>query len=215
MPTILLTGFDPFERAASNPSWSAVQALARNWSGDGVLHAAQLPTVFCAAQVEIRTLMAQLRPDIVIGVGLAKGRAAMTPEVVAINLADARIPDNAGVQPRDQPVVHGGPDAYFTALPVKSMVAAMRAAGGPAAPSYSAGTFVCNHVFYTIMHEIRTRYPVMRGGFIHVPASPAEVADGSFPTLPIATMAAGLDAAIRACLTTDHVTEQSEFGAIA
>lgn len=199
-PTILLTGFDPFDGAASNPSWSAVAEVAANWTGEADLHTACLPTVFADSQHRIRELIATLKPDIVIAIGLAKGRAAVTPEFVAINLADARIPDNRGHQPRDLPVVADAPDAYFTTLPVKAMVRAMRGAAIPAALSYSAGTFVCNHVFYTLMHELQTQYPSSKGGFIHIPASPVEVADGSSPTLPISMIAEALRVAITACL---------------
>jgi pyroglutamyl-peptidase len=200
-PTILLTGFDPFDGAASNPSWSAVAEVAANWTGEADLHTACLPTVFADSQKRIRELIAHHKPDIVIAVGLAQGRTAITP-------------DNRGHQPRDLPVVADAPDAYFTTLPVKAMVRALRAAAIPAALSYSAGTFVCNHVFYTLMHELQTQYPSSKGGFIHIPASPVEVADGSSPTLPTSMVAEALRIAIAACL--DPIDDMDlETGSIA
>ena len=209
-PSVLLVGFDPFNGAASNPSGAAVALVAEHWTGEAILHTARLPTVFADSQRIVRSLIAETKPDLVIAVGLANGRAAITPERVAINLNDARIPDNAGDQPRDLPVVAGGPDAYFSTFPVKALVAALRHASIPAAVSYSAGTFVCNHVFYTIMHELAVHHPHAKGGFIHVPASPAESADGSTPTLPMSMIAEALRIAIQTCLAP---TDPLEFEA--
>jgi pyroglutamyl-peptidase len=120
----------------------------------------------------MQRLLRRHRPALVIGFGLAAGRAAVTPERVAINVDDARIPDNAGAQPVDRPVVRGGPAAYWSTLPIKAIVAALTREGIPAAVSQTAGTFVCNHVFYGLMHAL-ARTPGVRGGFVHVPAVPA------------------------------------------
>jgi len=165
---VLVTGFEPFDGAEINPS----QEVARNLNGTLIaghtVVGALLPCVFGAAIPELQRLLRLYRPALVICVGQAGGRAAITPERVAINIDDARIPDNAGAQPVDRPVVRGGPAAYFSTLPVKAIVAALRAAGLPSEVSPTAGTFVCNHVFYGLMHVLRTQKGV-RGGFIHLP----------------------------------------------
>jgi len=173
--TVLLSGFEPFNGAAINPSWEAARALD-GWSGPGfTVVARQLPCVFGAAFDALRGAIAQVRPDIVIAVGQAGGRPEISLERVAINIDDATIRDNAGVQPVDTPVVADGPAAYFSTLPVKAIVRALRLRGFPAGVSQTAGTFVCNHVFYGLMHHI-VGQPV-RAGFIHVPFLPEQAAD--------------------------------------
>ena len=145
--TVLLTGFDPFGGDALNPSWEIARALHRRQIAGHRVLAAQLPTVFGASLARLDELLAAHRPALVICLGLAAGRAALSLERVAINVDDARIPDNAGAQPVDTPVVAGAPAAYFSTLPIKAMRQAMLAAGVPAEVSQTAGTFVCNHVF--------------------------------------------------------------------
>ncbi len=135
-----------------------------------------LPCAFAASLPALRQALEAHRPSLVVCAGQAGGRAEVTPERVAINLIDARIPDNAGAQPVDAPVVAEGPAAYFTTLPVKACVAAIRAAGVPASVSHTAGTYVCNQVFYGLMHLLATEFPGARGGFVHVPFSPEQVA---------------------------------------
>ncbi|MGV9299430.1 pyroglutamyl-peptidase I [Amycolatopsis sp. NPDC003676] len=164
--TVLLTGFAPFDGAASNPSWQAA-SLAATRRTDTV--AVELPCEFDASLPALRAAILAHRPELVVCAGLAGGRKHVTVERVAINLIDARIPDNAGAQPVDVPVVAGGPSAYFTTLPVKAAVAAIESAGLPAAVSYTAGTYVCNQVFYGLLHLIATEFPALRGGFVHVP----------------------------------------------
>lgn len=132
-------------------------------------------------------------------VGQAGSRAEVTPERVAINILDAPIPDNAGAQPVDEAVVAGGPAAYFTSLPVKAAVAAIRAAGVPSSVSYTAGTFGCNHAFYGLMHLLATDFPGVRGGFVHVPFSPEQAADGR-PSLPVEQSATALNALVDTAL---------------
>jgi pyroglutamyl-peptidase len=174
LTTILLTGFEPFDGAAINPSWEAVRALD-GWSGPGFQVAArQLPCVFGAAGDALRAALDELRPDIVIAVGQAGGRAELSLERVAINVDDARIPDNAGAQPVDAPVVAGGPAAYFSTLPIKAIVGALRLRGFAAGVSQTAGTFVCNHVFYGLMHA--SAGTALKAGFIHVPFLPEQAA---------------------------------------
>ncbi len=168
MKTVLITGFEPFGGEKINPS----QEIARQLNGRVIagrrVIGRILPCVFGAANAELRRILRETSPELVIAVGQAGGRAEITPERVAINVDDARIADNAGAQPVDAPVVARGPAAYWSTLPVKAIVAALRAHEIPAAVSQTAGTFVCNHVFYGLMHALRSRRGV-RGGFIHVP----------------------------------------------
>jgi pyroglutamyl-peptidase len=139
---------------------------------------------------------------VVVAVGQAGGRPDVTVERVAINVDDARIPDNAGCSPVDEPVVDGGPAAYFSTLPVKACVAAMTEAGVPASVSQTAGTFVCNHVFYRVVHELVGR-PGARGGFVHVPFTPEQAAGTRHPSMSLVVAAAGLDAVVRTSLAVE------------
>ncbi|HVR49516.1 MAG TPA: pyroglutamyl-peptidase I [Pseudorhodoferax sp.] len=176
LPTVLVTGFEPFDGDALNPSWEAARAL-HGWQVDGAtVQAVQLPCVFGQAVERLQAALAQHRPVLVVGLGLAAGRAEWQPERIAINCDDARIADNAGQQPIDTPVVAGAPAAYFSTLPIKAIVRALRAAGLPASVSNSAGTFVCNHVFYALMHSLRGQSGAsgVRGGFVHVPCLPEQ-----------------------------------------
>ncbi len=184
---VLMTGFEPFGGAASNSSWDAVRLLASRWDSPISLVTACLPVTFGSA---IDDLLAEHSPDVVIAVGLAAGRAAITPERVALNLIDARIPDNDGARPIDEPVIPGGPAAYFSGLPVKAMVDRMRTAGLPAEVSQTAGTFVCNEVMYRLMRAAEGTG--IRAGFIHVPASPALAEGTALPFLPVEDIARGL-----------------------
>ena len=197
---VLLTGFNPFGGDRINPSWRIAQALhGRLLDGHRVV-AEQLPTVFGSALVALDAALARHRPTLVICLGLASGRGALSVERIAINVDDARIADNAGAQPIDIPIVPGGPAAYFSTLPIKAMRDAILAAGVPGEISQTAGTFVCNHVFYGLMHRLAT-VPALqgaRGGFIHVPMLPEQGA----PSLPLADMVEGLRAGIRAALAT-------------
>ena len=208
---VLLTGFEPFEGASINPSWEAVRALEgwRFQAGEGgtvQVHARRMPCAFGAALDALDAALAELRPHVVIAVGQAGGRAAFTPERVAINLDDGRICDNAGCQPIDQPVVAGGPAAYFSTLPVKAIVQAVRGAGLPAEVSNTAGTFVCNHLFYGLMHRLAqpgAQARGVRGGFIHIPCLPEQVATlpGAPPALPLADAVAALRIAVQVSAT--------------
>ncbi|WP_306318797.1 MULTISPECIES: pyroglutamyl-peptidase I [unclassified Streptomyces] len=210
MARVLLTGFEPFQGDSLNPSWEAA-ALVAAAPPDGIdLTALQLPCVFGESMKVLRAAIAEAEPDLVVCLGLAGGRPGVTVERVAVNVDDARIPDNAGAQPIDVPVVPDGPAAYFSTLPVKACVAAMRSAGVPAALSNTAGTFVCNHVAYGLAHLLTTELPHIRGGFVHVPWSPEQVPDGTAPSLPVETVASGIRSMLLAAATTDedlHVTE--------
>jgi pyroglutamyl-peptidase len=210
LPRVLLTGFEPFGGEDVNPSWQAV-SLVRDAPPEGVeLHAVQLSCVFGRANEELRAAIAEFSPDLVLCVGQAGGRPDLTVERVAVNVDDARIPDNAGNQPIDEPIAPDGPAAYFAPLPVKACVAAVREAGLPASVSQTAGTFVCNHVFYGLAHLAATELPALRGGFVHVPYAPEQVTARALPSLPVPSMADGLRAIITAALTTEtdlHVAE--------
>lgn len=221
---VLLTGFEPFDQDPLNPSWEVARALDR-WqpavmgrAGDAFeVRAAQLPCVFGDAVVRLQAAIAQWQPVLVICLGLAGGRSEITPERVAINVDDARIPDNAGCQPVDTAVQLQGPTAYFSTLPIKAMVRNLRTEGIPASVSNTAGTFVCNHVFYALMHHLaqattkdgRPQAREARGGFIHVPALPELAArHPGMPSMALATQVRGLQVAIETALSVaDDVRE--------
>lgn len=173
---LLLTGFEPFGGAALNPSAELVAALHGQVIGEHRVEGALLPTVFGRSLTALDALLAQHRPALVLCTGLAGGRAALSLERVAINVDDARIADNAGAQPVDRAVVVGAPAAYFSTLPIKAMRAAIEAQGVPAEISQTAGTFVCNHVFFGLMHALATRAELrgVPGGFMHVPWLPGQ-----------------------------------------
>ncbi|MFG2136370.1 pyroglutamyl-peptidase I [Streptomyces sp. NPDC048650] len=192
MTRVLLTGFEPFDGESTNPSWEAARAVADGPPGGLDVRAVQLPCVYGASLTALHAAIADFRPEIVVCVGQAGGRPDITVERVALNLDDARIPDVAGAEPIDEPIVPGGPAAYFSTLPIKACVAAVRAAGVPASVSNTAGTFVCNHVFYGLAHLIATELPGVRGGFVHVPYAPEQVVDRPEPSLSVASTARAL-----------------------
>lgn len=199
-PRVLLTGFDPFGGETQNPSWLAVRQLDARHVAQHRVVAAQLPTVFGASLDVLRTLIAEHRPALVICVGQAGGRAAVSLERIAINVDDARIADNAGAQPIDRAIVANGPAAYFTTLPIKAMLRALLDARIAAEVSQTAGTFVCNHVFYGLLHELATQRGLrsVRGGFIHVPWLPGQ----GTPSMEVADAVRALQIAIKVALTT-------------
>lgn len=194
MKTLLITGFDPFGGENINPSWETVQRLSDK-IGSYRLHKLQIPTRFGAAAEKVLETARVIEPDVIISVGQAGGRKGITPEVVAINLQEASIPDNAGHQPTDTPVVADGPAAYFSTLPVRHMVDSIKATGVPAHLSFSAGAFVCNDVMYTLLHHFQGTQ--VKCGFIHVPFLP-EQAKANVPFLSLDEMVKGITAAIAA-----------------
>jgi pyroglutamyl-peptidase len=199
-PNVLLTGFEPFDGESSNPSWEAVRALEGREVAGHRIEVLCLPVEFGASLRRLRNALRR-RPAMVLAVGQAGGRSAISIERVAINLDDARIPDNAGAQPIDRRVVRSGPAAYFARLPLKTLRAALGDAGIPAEISHSAGTFVCNHVFYGLMHALRAR-PSVRAGFVHIPYSPAQAArHPGAPSLPVALVSAALERMVEVGLT--------------
>lgn len=165
---ILLTGFDPFGGEAINPAYEAVRALPER-IGEAELITLKIPTAFSRSIKVVDEVIRQYRPDVVLCIGQSGGRSQICLEKVAINLAEARIPDNDGAQPIDQPLQKEGPDAYFATIPVKAVVERLKAEGIPAAVSYTAGTYVCNSLMYQVLHLADLHYPSMRAGFIHVP----------------------------------------------
>lgn len=199
--TLLLTGFAPFGGETLNPSWEAVRRLDGERLGDLTVVAAQLPTEFGAALRVLDELLERHRPTLVVAVGQAGGRAELSLERIAINVDDARIPDNAGRQPIDESVVADGPAAYFSTLPIKAMTRVLRDAGIPAAVSQTAGTFVCNHVFYGLLHRLQGSG--VRGGFIHIPYLPAQAAhQPGASSMALETLIAGLRLALTCAATT-------------
>ena len=198
--TVLLTGFEPFNKETINPAWEAVRALA-GWAGEGfAVEVRQLPCVFGDAQEVLKEAIGSLRPDVVIAVGQAGGRVDMSVERVAINVDDAPIPDNAQKQLVDQPIVADGPAAYFSTLPIKAIVRALRDAGLPASVSQTAGTFVCNHVFYGLMHH--TSGSGIKAGFIHIPYLPQQAAaHPGAASMALGDVIGGLKVAIAVALT--------------
>lgn len=198
---VLLTGFEPFDGQEVNPSWDAVAHLAAR-SSPNLVHAVQVPTAFGSAISALREAITGCLPDLVLSVGQAGGRAGVSLERIAINVDDARIPDNTGRQPIDEPVVPGGPAAYFSRLPIKACLLDLRAAGIPASVSQTAGTFVCNHLFYGLMHLIATERPELRGGFVHVPYAPQQVVDSAAPSMSVEMMVKGLDTILATCADT-------------
>ncbi len=204
-PTILLTGFEPFGGESVNPSWEIARTLD-GWTCEGrTVRAVKLP---CAFGDTLRTLdeaLAAHRPELVVCLGQAGGRAEISIERAALNVDDARIPDNLGRQPVDAAVVAGGPAAYFSTLPIKAMARDVRALGIAAAVSNTAGTFVCNHVFYALMHRLATRPALAhaRGGFVHVPYTPEQTAGrAAVPAMALATQVEGVRQALRSALLT-------------
>ena len=185
---------------AVNPSWEAAQALhGKQVAGHRVI-AARLPTAFDASLDALRALLAQHRPALVVCTGQAGGRPALSLERVAINVNDARIADNARSQPVDTPVIAGGPAGYFSSLPIKAMLAALERAGIRAEVSQTAGTFVCNHVFYGLMHQLATDPELagVRGGLVHVPWLPQQ----GQPSMALQDIVQGLEVALHCALIT-------------
>ncbi|GGA39055.1 pyroglutamyl-peptidase I [Dyella nitratireducens] len=183
-PLILLTGFVPFGGEDINPSWEAVRVLDGKHIGGHRVISRLLPTAFAESQRDLALLVDEVQPAILLGVGQAGGRSRLSIERVAINVQDARMADNAGAQPIDEAIVADGPAAYFSTLPIKAMLKALLAEGLPAEVSNTAGTFVCNHVAYLMLH-LAAKHRDMRAGFIHIPYLPSQAARfANMPSMP-------------------------------
>jgi pyroglutamyl-peptidase len=198
---ILVTGFAPFGGETLNPSWEVTRRLPERL-GDIHIRTAEIPTTYALALPTLKAALRRHRPQAVLLLGLAGGRFAMTPERVAINIDEARIADNAGEQRIGCAIVPHGPAAYFSTLPIRAMVAGIRAQGIPAEISNSAGTFLCNHLMYGVLHHLAVRRSAVRAGFMHVPYLPAQVvAASSQPSLALDDLIAGTCAALVAIAT--------------
>lgn len=173
-PTVLLTGFAPFGGESINPSWQAVKQLQGETIADHQLACAELPCEFGHALTALQTQIELHQPSLVLCIGQAGGRENISIERVAINVDDARIPDNVGAQPVDEPIVANAPSAYFANLPIKRMLKALEEQSIPAEISNTAGTYVCNHVMYGLLHHIAQNTPKTKGGFIHIPFLPEQ-----------------------------------------
>lgn len=196
---ILLTGFDPFGGQPINPALEAVK-LVSDKVGDVEVVKLEVPTVFYKSIEVVDKAIEEVKPDVVVCVGQAGGRYHITPERVAINVNDARIPDNEGNQPVEGAIFEDGQPAYFTTLPVKAMVAAIRDANIPSSLSNTAGTYVCNHLMYGVLYLADKKYPGLKAGFIHVPFIPSQTLDRPSPApfMEVEMIAKGLEAAIKA-----------------
>lgn len=211
MPGVLVTAFEPFGGERVNPALEALQRLPDELDGIQIFKL-QVPTVFGEAIRVAAQRLDDLRPDVCLCVGQAGGRAEISVERVAINVDDARIPDNAGAQPVDVPVAPDGPAAYFSTLPIKAIAEGIRAAGIPAVVSNTAGTFVCNHLMYGVLHTIHRQGLATRAGFIHIPFLPEQAAGKSAgtPSMSLADIVTALETAIRVALQTRQDLHQTE-----
>lgn len=200
---VLLTGFDPFGGEKVNPALEAVKLLPNEILGSEIIKL-EIPTVFRKSYNVLREAIIKNNPDVVISVGQASGRFGITPERVSINIDDARIADNEGNQPIDERIFEDGKEAYFSNLPIKAMVAEIKENGLPASVSNTAGTFVCNHIMYSIMYMIEKEFTNIRGGFIHVPCIPAQVVNKvGVPSMSVEDISKGLEYALRAVIKND------------
>lgn len=211
MKTVLVTGFDPFGGESINPAWEVAKSLHEKTIGEYKIISKQVPTVFRKSIQILKAYIEELSPDIIICIGQAGGRPDITIERVAINIDDARIADNEGNQPLDMPVVEEGPTAYWSTLPMKAIVKKLREEGIPSSVSQTAGTFVCNHLFYGLMHELRKHDQKIKGGFVHIPFLPEQATNyPGQPSMSLSTISKGVELAIE--VTTEVEVDIVEVG---
>lgn len=209
---ILVTGFDPFGTDKVNPAIETVKSLPDKIAGAEIIKI-EIPTIFNKCAEVVHQAILDNHPDYVLNIGQAGGRYALTPEFVAINFDDGRIPDNAGFQPHDQPIHEDGQNAYFTQLPVKAMTQAIIEAGIPSHVSTTAGTYVCNHIMYQVQYMIDKEFPTLKAGFIHIPFLPNQVTKRpNTPSLSLADDILGITAAISAIVDRDGKGDISVIG---
>lgn len=200
---ILVTGFDPFGEDKMNPAIEAVKELPDKIA-DAKIIKLEIPTVFHKSAELVHQSLLKEEPDYILHIGQAGGRLDLTPERIAINLDDARIPDNQGEQPIDEPIISDGEAAYFSQLPIKAMVSYIKDAGVPASVSNTAGTFVCNHIMYQTLYQTHTKYPKMKAGFMHIPYLSEQVMNRpDTPSLSLKEIVKGIEAAITAIIDFD------------
>ncbi|HFR4146552.1 pyroglutamyl-peptidase I [Bacillus cereus] len=204
MKTVLLTGFDPFGGENINPAWEVAKGLHEKTIGEYKIISKQIPTVFYKSISVLKEYIEELGPEITICIGQAGGRPDITIERVAINIDDARIADNEGNQPVDVPVVEEGAIAYWSTLPMKAIVKKLREEGIPSSVSQTAGTFVCNHLFYGLMHELEKHDKKIKGGFIHIPFLPEQASNyPGQPSMSLSTISKGIELAIEVTMTVE------------
>ncbi len=209
---ILVTAFDPFGGEEINPALEAVKDLPDEISEAQVIKL-EIPTVFHKSADKVKQAIIDHDPDVILAIGQAGGRYGVTPERVAINVDDGRIEDNEGNQPIDSPIQADGQPAYFSSLPIKAMVEAIKAEGLPSSVSNSAGTFVCNHIMYQILYMIDKDFPGKIGGFVHVPFTSQQVVDkANQPAMSLADISRALQAAIRAIVDQDGKGDIKKVG---
>ncbi len=202
---ILVTGFDPFGGEAVNPALEAIKKLDGLVIAGAVVKICEIPTVRWKSIAAVKEAIAKIDPEIIIAVGQAGGRTDISIERIGINIDDYRIKDNEGNQPIDECIESDGPSAYWSTLPIKKMVEVLREKGIPASVSNSAGTFVCNHVFYGLMHQLHVEGNKRRGGFIHIPYLPEQAARNSGqPSMSLEMIVRGLEIGIEVALTTNE-----------
>jgi len=205
MKTVLMTAFEPFGGESINPSWEAVRSFDGKEIGGARIVVRQLPVVFARCGEVLIQALEEIRPERVLCVGQAGGRSDITVERVAINVNDARIPDNDRQQPIDEPIVAEGPAAYFSTLPIKAMVAALREVGVPASVSQTAGTFTCNNVMYQLLHWLQRSGSTARGGFVHIPYMPEQAAHHpGVPSMSTASVIQALETSLQVILSTEN-----------
>lgn len=201
---VLVTGFEPFGGEKINPSLESVKMLPETIAGADIIKAS-IPVVFGKSIEKLDELIEKERPQVVICVGQAGGRFELSVERVAINIDDARIPDNAGNQPVDEKIFEDGEAAYFATLPIKAMVEEMRAGSVPSAVSNTAGTYVCNNIMYGLLYLAHKKYPGLKGGFIHVPFIPEQViARTNTPYMSLEQISKGVELAVKAAVENEE-----------
>ncbi|PGV59415.1 pyroglutamyl-peptidase I [Bacillus thuringiensis] len=204
MKTVLLTGFDPFGGESINPAWEVAKSLHEKTIGEYKIISKQVPTVFQKSISVLKEYIEELNPEMIICIGQAGGRPDITIERIAINIDDARIADNEGNQPVDVPVVEEGAIAYWSMLPMKAIVKRLQEEGIPASVSQTAGTFVCNHLFYGLMHELEKHDKKIKGGFIHIPFLPEQASNyPGQPSMSLSTISKGIELAIEVTMTVE------------
>ncbi len=198
---ILVTGFDPFGGETVNPAYEAVKLLPESIKEAEIIKI-EVPTVFGRASEEVEKIIEKHRPDAVVCVGQAGGRSCISIERIGINLREAPIPDNNGNQPADEKIKEDGQNAYFATIPVKAMVDNVRKNGIPSHLSYTAGSYVCNDLMYSLLYILDKKYPHIKGGFIHVPYATEQAANkaNNIASMPVQTIAKGLEYAIEAII---------------
>lgn len=200
---ILVTGFDPFGGESINPSIEAVKKLPENIAGAEIIKL-EVPTVIGKSIDKIKEKLEEVHPDVVLSIGQAGGRTDIGVERIGINCDDCKIKDNEGNQPIDEKIIKDGPAAYFSTLPIKAMVKNIKAGGVPASVSNTAGTFICNHVLYGVLHLQASKYKEMRAGFIHIPFLPEQVVEKkNMPSMTLESIVKGLTLAIEAIVNND------------